>query len=350
MRGFLSSLGRSLLIVMLAVGLTVVFSGCEEDVQPNVRQGQAALQANGPSDPEHSSVERTITLGFSQLGSESDWRRANTQSIQRAAEEAGIRLEFANAEQSQEKQFEAVRSFIRNKVDVIAIAPVVKHGWEPILREVKAAGIPVMIIDRLIDVEDTSLYLTFIGSDFYEEGQRAGKYVLDKLADSRGPVGIVELKGTEGSAPSIDRGRGFRDVIRKRADMHIIESAYGDFTYDQGKQIMQEFLNKQGRHIQVLFAHNDDMALGALEAIEAHGLQPGRDIVIVSVDGTKRALEELNRGRINSVVECNPLLGPGLMQAIRELYDGRTLPKRIITPEGIFTEVTAEKEVQNRLY
>lgn len=341
---------KILFLVFLAVGIAAALIGCSEDAAPGYDQTQTAAEAGEQPLTILSREGRIITLGFSQLGSESDWRRANTRSIQQAAEEAGIRLEFNNAEQSQEKQFEAIRSFIQKRVDVIAIAPVVKQGWEPILREVKQANIPVIIIDRLIDVEDPALYLTFIGSDFYQEGQRAGKYVLDKLADHKGPVGIAELKGTEGSAPSIDRGKGFREVIGKRPDMGIVESAYGDFTFDQGKRIMREFLQRQGRRIQVLFAHNDDMALGALEAMEEFGLKPGQDIIIVSVDGTKKALEELVRGRINSVVECNPMLGPGLMQAIRELYDGRTLPKRILTPEGIFTEVTAEGEVRQRLY
>lgn len=295
-------------------------------------------------------TDRPIVLGFSQLGSESAWRLANTGSIQEAAKEAGITLLFDNAEQSQEKQMEAVRSFVKQKVDVIAIAPVVEKGWEPLLLEVKQAGIPVIIVDRLAEVSDPSLYVTFIGSDFYEEGRNAGKYVLDKLIDTPGPVGIVELKGTAGSTPSLGRGSGFQEIISKRNDLIMLESSNADFTYNQGKEVMRSFLQKRGQEILVLFSHNDDMALGAIEAIEEYGLRPGKDIIIVSVDGTRKALEKLVEGKINLVVECSPLLGPNLMQAVKELMEGRTLPKRIVTTETVFTEVTAITEVYNRKY
>ncbi|WP_438448420.1 ABC transporter substrate-binding protein [Gorillibacterium sp. sgz5001074] len=336
----------------MILGMVLMVSGClrGNGTEPagEERGRQAAigelrgLAGEGEAD--------SIVLGFSQLGSESDWRKANTLSIQTSARESGILLEFANAEQSQERQFEAIRSFIRKRVDVIALAPVVEEGWDAILEEIRQAGIPVIIIDRLVKVKDPSMYVSFIGSDFYLEGQKAGKYVLDKLADITGPAGIVELKGTEGSTPSIDRGNGFRAVMAKRPDLQLLESEYADFTYDRGKEVMAQYLHRQGSRIRVLYSHNDDMALGAIEAIEEYGLRPGRDIIIVSVDGTKRALEQLAAGKINSVVECNPLLGPGLMQAVKELMDGRTLPKRIVTPETIFTEVTAELELENRTY
>ncbi|MFD0672416.1 ABC transporter substrate-binding protein [Cohnella sp. GCM10027633] len=291
-----------------------------------------------------------IVLGFSQLGSESDWRLANTESIKDAAAEAGVELKFDNAEQSQQKQFEAVRSFIREQVDVIAIAPVIQSGWEPILKEAKAAGIPVIISDRSIDVADTSLYVTFIGADFYEEGRKAGKYLLDKTKNTAGPIGIAELKGTDGSSPSIERGKGFRDTIEGRSDFVFVESDFADFTFEKGKEKMREFLRNNAGEIRVLFAHNDDMALGAIEAIEEYGLKPGKDIVIISVDGTRKALERLAEGKINLVVECNPLLGPNLVQAATEVMQGRTLPKRIVPAESVFTEQMAKREIQNRKY
>lgn len=311
---------------------------------------QQAAAGNGGVSTAPEEPERRVRLGFSQLGSESDWRKANTLSIQEAARESGIELIFENAEQSQEKQFEAVRSFIRQKVDVIALAPVVQSGWEPILEEARQAGIPVIVTDRLVDVQDPSLYVAFIGSDFYEEGRKAGRYLLDKLADQEGPIGIVELRGTEGSTPSIDRGRGFADVIRERPSLKVVASEAANFTFERGKQVMEDFLREKGGRFQVLYAHNDDMALGAIEAIEESGLKPGQDIIIISVDGTRKAFEMMVQGKINSVVECNPLLGPNLMQAVRELMEGRTLPKRILTPESIFTEVTAERELNNRKY
>jgi ABC-type sugar transport system substrate-binding protein len=294
--------------------------------------------------------ERSIVLGFSQLGSESDWRKANTRSIQEAAKEAGIELLFENAEQSQEKQFEAIRGFIERKVDVIAISPVIESGWESILRQAKDAGIPVILSDRSVDVSDPSLYVTTIGSDFYAEGQKAGKYILDKVKNRAGTIDIVELQGTLGSSPSIERGNGFRDVIQARESLKIVESEPGDFTVEKGKDVMHSFLRERGSQIEVMYAHNDDMALGAIEAIEEFGLRPGEDIIIISVDGTRRAFQKMVEGKINAVVECNPLLGPILMQAVSEIISGRSLPKRIVSPESVFTDVLAEKEIANRQY
>lgn len=342
---------KLLLRAMVVSGLFLVAVACR-----SAQEQMSTVEVPGGGGL-HGQVEAAvqdppIILGFSQLGSESDWRKANTLSIQKSADEAGITLEFANAEQSQERQFEAIRSFVRQKVDVIAIAPVIQKGWEPILKEVQEAGIPVIILDRLVEVDDPSLYVTFIGSDFYEEGKKAGKYALDKVAT--GPyfhsVGVVELKGTEGSTPSIERGRGFHNIISKNTKMNILDSAYADFTPEQGKRMMAGFLKQWGSQIDVLFSHNDDMAFGAIEAIEEYGLSPGKDIIIISVDGSKKALQKVNEGKINSVVECNPLLGPRLMQAVKELKAGRTLPKRIVTPETVFTEVTAGSEIPNRAY
>lgn len=340
-------------IAAIVLALLLLLSGCED--------GGAALPSppTATGDPGGTPAidagvdplpASPLVLGFSQLGSESDWRLANTESIRDAAAEAGVELKFENAEQSQQKQIEAIRSFIEQKVDVIAIAPVIQSGWEPILKEAKAAGIPVIISDRSIDVADSSLYVTFIGADFYEEGRKAGKYLLDKTKAMAGPIGIAELKGTEGSSPSIERGKGFHDTIAGRADFDLVASDFADFTFDKGKAVMRRMLQEKGEDIKVLFAHNDDMALGAIEAIEEYGLKPGKDIIIISVDGTRKALEKLAQGKINLVVECNPLLGPNLMQAATEIIQGRTLPKRIVPAESVFTEQMAKREVGNRKY
>ncbi|MBW5445426.1 substrate-binding domain-containing protein [Cohnella sp. CFH 77786] len=339
------------LLSILLLDLSGCAWGSGPDVQP-VAEPVPKPSAGQPADPaaESQTPERPIVLGFSQLGSESDWRIANTNSIRDAAREAGITLLLENAEQSQEKQFEAIRSFIRKKVDVIAFAPVIQSGWEPILKEAQQAGIPVILSDRAVDVRDTSLYVTFIGSDFYEEGVKAGKYLLDKMRDVPGPIRIAELEGTVGSTPSIDRGQGFRDTIRSRADLEIVSSAPADFTMEKGREVMRAFLKKDGKPPHVLFAHNDDMALGAIEAIEEAGLAPGKDIVVISVDGTRKAFEKMVEGKINCVVECNPLLGPLIMQAAKEIMQGRTLPKRIASPESVFTEEMAAVEVGNRKY
>jgi len=342
-------------LLLLLCCLGAALSGCEpQEVgsePPVALQEKKALPSIRAIEEGASElVRRKFKLGFSQLGSESDWRLANTQSVLEAAEEAGIEVLFDNAEQSQSRQFEAVRSFVEQGVDVIAIAPVVETGWEPVLREVQAAGIPLLIIDRKMELADQSLYVTFIGSDFYEEGRMAGRYLLDKMRERAGQIGIVELRGTEGASPSIDRGAGFREVIGERASMTVLASEAADFTQERGNEVMTSFLQTHGNEIDVLYAHNDDMALGAIEAVEAFGLEPGKDIIILSVDGTQQAFEKMVEGKINAVVECNPMLGPNVMQAVMELMEGRTLPKRIITPERIFTEVTAEREVANRKY
>jgi len=339
-------------IIMLAI---VVLTACESNSGLEPFVDSVVLDEQSPHvtllGQEAPPEEQQIVLGFSQLGSESDWRKANSRSIQEAATEAGIKLLFENAEQSQEKQFEAIRGFIRQDVDVIAISPVVESGWEPILEEAKAAGIPVILSDRAVQVSDPTLYVTTIGSDFYEEGRKAGKYLLDKVRDRPGPIHIVELQGTLGSSPTIERADGFREVIEDRDDLIIQRVENADFTFEQGKETMRRFLEELGGEaIDVLYSHNDDMAIGAIEAIEEYGLQPGEDIIIISVDGTRKAFEMMVEGKINCVVECNPLFGPILMQAVREIIEGRTLPKRIVPPEGVFTEVVAEREVTNRQY
>ncbi|AIQ67808.1 LacI family transcriptional regulator [Paenibacillus graminis] len=299
----------------------------------------------------NSEAAKPIVLGFSQLGSESTWREANTASIREAAGEAGITLILKNAGQDQQKQFDAIRSFIRSKVDVIAIAPVVQSGWETILLEIKQAGIPVILLDRSANVEDSSLYVTFIGSDFYEEGVKAAKYVIDKMRHHSGVINIAELQGTVGSTPSIDRGRGFRKMIGDKQNFRITVTAPADFTQSGGREVMKRFLQQpREKWSHVLYSHNDDMAIGAAEAIIEAGLIPGTDIIIVSVDGTRRAFEQMAAGRINAVVECNPLLGPLLMQAVKEIMAGRTLPKRMVTPEGIYTQELAGMEMENRKY
>ncbi|MEK3921689.1 ABC transporter substrate-binding protein [Paenibacillus sp. FSL K6-2393] len=344
--------GLCLFILLLLVGCTTPesetvpppISSNNLETLPSVEEWMESAVARDTS-------TKPIVLGFSQLGRESAWRLANSTSIRNAAAESGISLVIKNAEQSQTKQFEAVRSFIRQKVDVIAIAPVVESGWDGILQEARDAGIPVIIVDRSVDVKDTSLFVTTIGSDFYEEGVKAGKYIQDRMRNHPGLIRIAELQGTSGSTPSIQRGEGFRSIFDTRADIIFSQSAPADFTEDNGKQVMKEFLQvPEDKRPQVLFAHNDEMAFGAIQAIEEVGLKPGEDIIIVSVDGSRKALEILASGKINAVVECNPLLGPQLMQATKEIIAGRTLPKRMAPPEDIFTQESAKREMYNRRF
>ena len=294
---------------------------------------------------------KPLVMGFSQVGAESEWRTANTVSIKDAAKKDGVTLKFADAQQKQENQVKALRSFIAQKVDVIAFSPVVESGWDTVLREAKAAKIPVILTDRAVNVTDKSLYVTFIGSDFVEEGRRAGQWLLEhakKTPDAQ--LNIVELQGTVGSAPAIDRKAGFAEVIGKNPNMKIIRSQTGDFTRAKGKEVMEAFLKAEGKKINVLYAHNDDMAIGAIQAIEEAGMKPGKDIIIISIDGVKGAFEAMIAGKLNVTVECSPLLGPQLMSIARDVVAGKPVPKRITTVEGVFPAEVAAKEFPNRKY
>ena len=300
--------------------------------------------------PTTSFAQKKIVLGFSQVGAESEWRTANTDSIKSAAAEAGIELKFSDAQQKQENQIKAIRSFIAQKVDVIAFSPVVESGWETVLREAKAAKIPVVLTDRSVNVKDDSLYVSFMGSDFTEEGRKAGRWLVDAMKSTSGDVNIVELQGTVGSAPAIDRKKGFEEIIKADPKFKIIRSQTGDFTRAKGKEVMEAFLKAEGKKINVLFAHNDDMAIGAIQAIEEAGLKPAKDITIISIDGVKGAFEAMIAGKLNVSVECSPLLGPQLMSAVKDLKAGKTLQKRIVTEEGIFPMEVAAKEFPKRKY
>jgi ABC-type sugar transport system substrate-binding protein len=289
-----------------------------------------------------------IVVGFSQIGAESAWRTANTESIKSAATKHGIDLKFADAQQKQENQIKALRTFISQDVDVIAFSPVVETGWEPVLREIKKAGIPVVLTDRAVKVSDTSLYVTFIGSDFVEEGRRAGKWLIEKTG---GKAVIAELVGTPGSAPAIDRKKGFEEAIASHPEMKIIKSQSGDFTRAKGKEVMETFLKSpEGKSINVLYAHNDDMALGAIQAIEEAGLKPGTDIVIVSIDGVKGAFEAMVAGKLNCTVECNPMIGDQLFDIVKKVHAGEKVAKRIAVEEGVFDQSTAAAALPTRAF
>jgi len=289
-----------------------------------------------------------IVVGFSQIGAESAWRVANTESIQSEAEKRpNIELKFSDAQQKQENQIKAIRSFIAQGVDVIAFSPVVETGFEAVLKEAKEAGIPVILSDRAVDVDDDSLWVTFMGSDFVEEGRRAARWLIESGYTN---VNIVELQGTVGSAPAIDRKTGFEEVIKSQPGMKIIKTQSGDFTRSGGKEVMEAFLKAEGKNINVLYAHNDDMAIGAIQAIEEYGLKPGKDIIIVSIDAVRGAFEAMIEGKLNCTVECSPLLGPQLFDAVEALMKGETLPKRIVTNEGVFPQEVAAKTIDSRQY
>ncbi|MBZ5794448.1 ABC transporter substrate-binding protein [Burkholderia sp. LMG 32019] len=294
--------------------------------------------------------QKPITLGFSQVGAESAWRTANTVSVKGAAKDAGINLKFSDAQQKQENQIRAIRSFIAQKVDVIAFSPVVESGWEPVLTEAKAAHIPVILTDRAVDVKDPSLYVTMIGSDFLEEGRRAGHWMEEHYKNDAGPINIVELQGTVGSAPANDRRAGLLEVIKNNPKFKVIASQSGDFTLAGGKQVMEAFAKTYGKQINVVYAHNDDMALGAIQAMEEAGIKPGKDVSVVSFDATKGGFQAMIAGKINVDVECSPLLGPQLMSAVKDVVAGKQLPKRIVTNETVFPMSVAAQVLPNRKY
>lgn len=339
---------------VLALTLSVMLLGaCGNN---NNGGNKAADQGNGgntateaPATNGTKTEAKDITLGFSQVGAESGWRSANTKSIQDSAKDAGITLKFSDAQQKQENQIKALRSFIQQKVDVIAFSPVVESGWDTVLKEAKDAGIPVVLTDRAVDSKDTSLYITFLGSDFVEEGRKAGQWLSDQYKDATEDVNIVELQGTTGSAPANDRMSGFAEVIKGNPHLKVIASQTGDFTRAKGKEVMQAFL-KANKDIDVLYAHNDDMALGAIQAIEAAGMKPGEDIKIISVDAVKDGMQAASEGKINYIVECNPLLGPQLMQVVQDVVDGKSVEARIVTEETTFTSEQAKEALPSRQY
>ena len=301
-----------------------------------------ACGSNGSSTTD----DETITLGFSQVGAESGWRTANTESIQQAAEDAGIDLQFSDAQQKQENQIQAIRSYIQQNVDVIAFSPVVETGWDAVLLEAQRADIPVILTDRAIDSDDDSLYETFLGSDFVEEGRKAGEWLVDNAEDE---TNVVELQGTTGAAPAIDRNEGFEEVIADRPDIEIIDTQDGDFTRSGGKEVMEAFLRSHD-DIDVVYSHNDDMGLGAIEAIQAAGLEPGEDIQIITVDAVQAGMEALAEGDINFIVECNPLLGDQLMELVEQVAAGEEVSARIEVEETTFTPEEAEAALPERQY
>jgi galactofuranose transport system substrate-binding protein len=301
-------------------------------------------------------AKKKIVVGFSQVGAESEWRNADTISVQNAFnDDMDMQLIYSDAQQKQENQIKALRSFISRKVDVIVFTAIVQTGYGPVLTEAKKAGIPVIMIDRDVAKEDQGLRMTIMGSDFVKEGEKAGTWLADYLKkqgldDGSKPINIVELQGTVGSDPATQRKTGFGTILAQHSNWKITRSQTGNFTRSEGKSVMEAFL-KADKNIQVLFAHNDDMALGAIQAIKEAGLKPGKDIIIVSIDGVKGAFQAIVAGELNCTVECNPLLGPQAVQAVRDLIiDKKKLPARIWTIEGIFDATNAAKELPNRQY
>lgn len=290
--------------------------------------------------------KKQIKVGFSQLGADSDFRRAETASIQAEAKKRGIDLKFADAQGKQQNQLQEIRSFIAQKVDVILVAPIVESGWDAVFKEAKDAHIPVVLIDHMANVSDDSLYECFVGADLVEEGRRAGKK-LAELMGGKGNVAVVE--GKPGSTPAIDREKGFEDALKASPDIKITFHQTAEWDRVKGKEVMEACL-KADKNIQGMFAHNDDMGLGALQAIKEAGLKPGVDIKIVSCDAIKQCLEAIAKGESNATIECNPLLGPTIFDTVEKLVQHQKVERKIIAPDAEFDKSNAEKSLPDRQY
>jgi len=300
-------------------------------------------------------MDRRIIMGYSQIGAESEWRNANTLSVLAAATEWNVDLRFSDALQRQENQIQAIRTFIRQRVDIIAFTPVVSSGWAAVLSEAKAAGIPVICVDRTIDEGmESDLFTAFIGSDFILEGRQIGEWLITHMDQigrgNKNPINIVELQGTVGSAPATDRQAGFKEVISRYPNYQIIRSQTGNFTRAEGKQVMEAFLRSDGNNIDVLFAHNDDMAIGAIQAIEEFGRKPGTDIIVLGIDAVRGAFEAMMAGTMNASMECNPLLGPQIMDTAVRILTRQSVPKWVVSEEQLFDQSNAATAFPSRMY
>lgn len=305
--------------------------------------------------PFDSEVEDLIVVGFSQLGSESGWRTVHTTSVQEAlTKDAGYFLIFNNARQMQENQIKAIRSFISQRVDYIVFAPVIEDGWDTVLQEAKDAGIPVIIIDRMVNTADDSLYTTWIGTDSKEEGKKAGRWLEGYLEEKETPledINIVVLQGTIGSTAQIGRTEGFEEIAKQHDNWHILESAPGEFTAARGKEVMLEMIRKYP-HIDVLVSQNDDMTMGAMEAMKESGISFGEwgKVKIISFDATKDALKLVEEGIINVDVECNPVQGAYVANIIQRLERGNPVEKNYVVDEEVFTKDNVKNFLDSRTY
>jgi galactofuranose transport system substrate-binding protein len=328
-------------LVLLTV-LAVALAACGDGSSDTTEGGEGAATTQGEASGE------LTTVGFAQTGSESGWRSANTESMNAAfSEENGFELIFNAADNDPAAQIAAVRSFINQGVDAIVIAPIVEDGWEDVLQEAADAGIPVILEDRTVTAPE-DLYATWVGLDFRNEGVMAGEWAAETFGDT--PTNMVVLEGTTGSAPANDRAEGFDEAIADTA-IEKIDSQTGDFTRDGGKTVMEGFLQVHGVDgIDLVYAHNDDMALGAIEAIEAAGGVPGEDIQIVSIDAVHDGMQALIDGKINFIVECNPLLGELAAGLVNDVLAGTEVEKRYYVEDQTFTQEQAEEVLPDRLY
>lgn len=299
----------------------------------------AAPQAPAMEDP----LDEFIVVGFSQVGAESDWRGANTNSMLEALSEAnGYKLIFDDAQQKQERQITAIRNFIHQAVDYIVLAPTTEKGWDTVLKEAQAVGIPVIIVDRMIEVSDQSLFTCWVGSDFRKEGDTAVRWMEQRFGDA--PLSIVHLQGNIGSSAQIGRTEGLDAGLARNPQWSLVARASGEFTQAKGQELTEEFL-QQGLSFNLVYSENDNMAYGAIDALKAAGLLLGEDVTVISFDANRAALEKTLAGEIRYNVECNPLHGPRVAAIIEQLERGEVPPKFTYVEETAFDHETLTRAV-----
>ena len=319
----------------------LAFSGCGAGHVPPENASETASE----SGEERTEEAGLITVGFSQLGAESDYRSASTESMKRTfTAENGYELVFEDGQQKQANQIKAIRIFIQREVDYIVLAPVTETGWDTVLMEAKNAGIPVILMDRMVDVEDDSLFTCWVGSDFELEGRKAAKW-LKEFAEAGGiapeDLHIVNIQGTIGASAQIGRTKGLADAAAAEG-WDLMDEVTGDFTQARGREVMEDLLEKYD-NINVVYCENDNEALGAIEAIEEAGKKTGSDIrngeiLVISFDGVKReAMEYVLSDRISCIAQCNPLQGPMIEHVIRQMEAGETPEKFSYIEEGIYS-------------
>ena len=320
---------RKLLGLILSVVMVVtMLGGC----------GGASNNKTSSGDGGSGDGNDLITVGFSQVGAESDWRTANTESMKSTFTEAnGYRLIFDDAQQKQENQLKAIRNFIQQEVDYIVLAPVTESGWDAVLKEAKDADIPVIIVDRMVDVSDDSLYTAWVGSNFKLEGQKACAWLKAYQAAKKiDKINIVDIQGTIGASAQIGRTEALNEAVKANG-WNLLAQQTGEFTQAKGQEVMESML-KQYKDINVVYCENDNDAFGAIDAIEAAGktVGPDGDILVMSFDTTKAGITDTQSGKIILNTECNPLHGPRVEEIIKTLESGGTPEKKAYVEEGVF--------------
>jgi galactofuranose transport system substrate-binding protein len=305
------------------------------------------LNRNSASVPQ----KKKFVLGYAQLSPESKWREACAKSIKDAAKQADVDLVFLQSGQTQGDEKALIRELIRRKVDLISFAPIEQSGWNDVLYEAKRANIPVIISDRAVD-SDESLWRCNIGSDFTEEARRVGKLIQQYYEnnDTGRKINVLQIMGTRDSSAELGRDVGLHEILNSNPEITCVNSAFCDFTYQSGKEEMERQLKLYGNRYSVVYAQNDDMALGAIDAIREYGLKPGKDVIVFGTDGTNQALLAIKRGEMYNTVECNPLLGPQLILAAQKIMNGEDVPLRIINSENIFSRDISYWTIFQRKY